>query len=549
MKRYLLLFVVFVFCSASVWSQVVFEPLYRDIYPYMERISQRGVIEYNDLIKPLSRKYFAKKIIELDEKLDELTPLEKKELTFFKRDFHYEIMALQGDVKIEKKGHFLKDEGNRYRLYSYHDSLFNFNLNPILGYNYWKNSNADLSSHRWNGVYLYGDVASKIGFSFDFRDNLETGNGVDYTKEFTPDQGVVRSKGSKSKGNIEYSRIQASMGVDWAWGAFVIGKDYINWGYSQTTPLVHSSKAPTYPFLRLDLEPANWFRFNYFHGWLNSNIIDSSASYTTNKTGTNREIYRNKYYANHSIEIKPVKGLNISIGESIVYADQLQPIYLIPIMFFRAADHYLSNQNNDAGSNLQMFFGLSSRNHIPKTHVYGTLFLDEFTFSGLNDPATRRNQLGYNVGISVTDVLINNLTVGVEYARINPFAYEHYIPTTTYANHDYTLGYWTGHNADQISGNLKYRVIRGLQVEVTGSYTRKGGEGDPDDQSTLPSKPFLFGEVSTFITGGVSVRYEVTHDLFVKLYGELNKNTFEQMNGSKIKNDFSTIGMRLNYGF
>jgi len=44
------------------------------------------------------------------------------------------------------------------------------------------------------------------------------------------------------------------------------------------------------------------------------------------------------------INIKPTRGLDISIGESIVYADQLEILYLIPITFFRLADHYLSRQ-------------------------------------------------------------------------------------------------------------------------------------------------------------------------------------------------------------
>lgn len=42
-------------------SQTVYEPLHREVYDYLSRLSQRGVIEYHDLIKPLPRAYIAEK--------------------------------------------------------------------------------------------------------------------------------------------------------------------------------------------------------------------------------------------------------------------------------------------------------------------------------------------------------------------------------------------------------------------------------------------------------------------------------------------------------
>ena len=40
------------------------------------------------------------------------------------------------------------------------------------------------------GLYTYGYIDKYIGYSFDFRDNTETGNTIDKTKEFTPVTGV-----------------------------------------------------------------------------------------------------------------------------------------------------------------------------------------------------------------------------------------------------------------------------------------------------------------------------------------------------------------------
>ena len=78
-------------------------------------------------------------------------------------------------------------------------------------------------------------------------------------------------------------------------------------------------------------------------------------------------------------------------------------------MFFRLADHQLSNQVNAAGGNAQFFFAASSKGHIKNTHLYGTLFIDELTLSGLFDSYKQRNQLGFTLGGSVTDLPIDNL--------------------------------------------------------------------------------------------------------------------------------------------
>ena len=51
------LVVWFVFLSTIAYSQVVYEPLWHDVYNYLERLSQKGVIEFDDLFKPVPRKY------------------------------------------------------------------------------------------------------------------------------------------------------------------------------------------------------------------------------------------------------------------------------------------------------------------------------------------------------------------------------------------------------------------------------------------------------------------------------------------------------------
>jgi hypothetical protein len=584
-KASVALFILLLITNYSLlFSQVVNQPLNSDIYPFLSRLSQRGVIVLHDEIRPLSRMYIAEKLSELRVKSDELTILAREELEFYIQDFGRETsrkpqshkdasVGMPSAKEIEKKqpdnafiqplnqvnysrlnAHankkttlFGSDSYGRLRLFSYEDSLFAINLSPILGYSIGKND-GEKQTHLWNGFSVYGYLTDYIGFSFDFRDNSETGTNIDKAKEFTPATGITKTESTNT--SVAYGRFRGMIGTDWSWGSFSIGKDFINWGYGEGGLLTLSSKAPSFPYYRLDLYPTNWISFNYFHAWLESNVIDSSGIYPTYRDGINRIQHRSKFLASHTLTLRPFNGLSFSLGESVVYSDKLEFLYLFPLSFFRAADHYYSNQSNHAGSNSQFFFSLSSRNHIPNTHLFATLLIDEIALSDIGDPARERSQFGFVFGGSVTDLPVDNLTFAVNYTKIYPFVYRHYIPTQPYDNKGYVLGHWMQHNTDQIYLSLKYRIIRGLQIKAWSEFIRKGGDGIVDDQYTRPSQPFLFGLRKNYTNWGFNVKYEIVHEAFVSLdFKSFFCSEEKEESGAFIDTRRNEFFMSVNYGF
>jgi len=103
---------------------------------------------------------------------------------------------------------------------------------------------------------FYGYIGKHIGFSFSFRDNDESGKTVDRDKSFTPETGVIKSLSSIN--GFQYGKLQTTIAVSWNWGSFSIGKDFLEWGYANSGKIVLSDKAPSYPYLRLDVHPAKW---------------------------------------------------------------------------------------------------------------------------------------------------------------------------------------------------------------------------------------------------------------------------------------------------
>jgi len=528
-----ILLLVFILLSIVpiLQAQVVYEPLYDDVYNFLRRISQKGIIEFDDLIRPLPRKYIAEKLLQADSLSSHLSSLEVEELKFFLKDFYFEEWLIDGNEnQIENLDFFSGDPSDRWRFFSYGGAEFKINASLILGAELGSIENAK-RTHFWNGFYSYGYISDILGFSFDFRDNTESGTILDKTKSFTPVTGVNARTDMNtvnySTNKMEYSEAKMMLATDWKWGSIAVGKEFLEWGYADNGFLVLSQKAPSFPLIRLDINPVDWLSFNYFHAWLSSDVVDTTSFYSTAITDK-RFLFREKYLASHTLTLKPTKGLDISLGESIIYADRLEFLYLIPVTFFRLADHYLSRQYNKAGGNAQFFFSVSSKGHLKNTHLYGTLLIDELTLNGLFESSKQRNQIGFTLGSSLTDLPVENLTLKLEYTKIYPYVYQHYIKTTTYESASYVLGHWMNNNADQVFGSLKYRFIRGLEALLWARYIRQGERADGSEQFDQPQPPFLSGLRTNYTYLGAMVKYEIIHDLFLRARYQYMKTSRQQ---------------------
>jgi hypothetical protein len=69
-------------------------------------------------------------------------------------------------------------------------------------------------------------------------------------------------------------------------------------------------------------------------------------------------------------------------------------------------------------------------------------FIDELRLNSIQgDSTSSRNHTAYQVGLSVTDWPVKNLFLNVEYTKVQPFAYVHFIQAQTYQNNSYNLGH------------------------------------------------------------------------------------------------------------
>jgi hypothetical protein len=398
-----------------------------------------------------------------------------------------------------------------------------------------------------NGINFWGQ-SKRFGFQFYYRDYTETGNGIDSFRKESPEPGIIKLFNPSST-NQNFSEIRASLTYSWNNGSISVGKDHLLWGYGENGRMVLSDKSPTYPHIRLDYKPFKWLQFNYAHAWLNSNIIDSNASYNTGTIGTGtgemRIQYIPKYMATHTLIFKPIKGLDIALGESIVFSDKMDIGFLIPINFFKVYDNNRSNYLLNAGSNGQFFLQVSSRNHLKNTHLYGSLFIDEIRVSEMFNAEKARNQLGYTIGGSVTDVFTPYLTIGAEYTRVNPFVYSNLLPAQFYTQYQHPLGDWMGNNFDRSTFFIKYTPIPRLKTYLRYQHIRKGGTGTIAQQYTaVPQPDFLFD----FQKKRTDLFFKASYEFMNNFYLTGSYELIKQELASGVKNNITTLQLGLSFG-
>lgn len=541
---------MFFICSINLFSQSTDEPIYnKEIYFFIDNQSSKGNIEIFDAIRPYTRLTIAEKLLELSNGNAFLTNTEKEQLDFYKKEYAFEIKFILKDTTTINE-FFQFGVSNRFKVFKYYDNNFTFDFDPVVGLEY---DFAKKNYHQYGGIKFKGRISNFLGFYFDYRDNLERGDNLDFRKRFSPETGVIISKSGTNK--IEYSETRGGLTFGWDWGEFTMAKDFINIGSSYQSPVILSSKAPSFPFIRLDVHPVKWFRYNFIHAWLNSDLIDSASIRSTGVTSTllDRSLSYSKiqkYYVGHSVSIQPIDNWWLTFGESIIYSDQLEYIYFLPV-FFRLADHYNSMSGGDSGDNAQIFFNTSYRWEQIKSKFYLSLYIDELSPESFFSGGDNAQVYAATFGSKFTNPFWNDSYLTLEYTAIKPYSYLNGDPAQTYFSSGYQLGNWIGSNAIQVYAMFEQYISQSLKFETQYQLIKKGSQENINDyyNRVTSTYPLLSGEESTYSELGIKLSYNPYNDLYFILdYRNVFNADGRFINEYNLKkgSSFSTL---INYGF
>jgi len=473
-----IIYILLILISASFpgFTQTINEHISnKTIYGFLDELANDKIIILNSTIKPYAQTYILLKLKEAEKQEEALTLRQQNDLNFylgiygFNDDIKYNPYSETAKVNIFNKQSSSVTSINPLGFF-YKDSLFTFSLKPIWGINYQTNE-AGSVRHTWGGAEAYGTIGKHWGVYANLRDNYIT-EILAFPSYFTQSEGGNYKLNEGGRKGGDYSEMRGGVFYSWKWGSVSVAKDHLVWGDNYNGANIFSGITPSFAMIKLNMHPARWLDFNYFHGWLVSEVIDSSRSYTTGN-GDFRAVYRDKYIAANMFTFSPWEGLNFSIGNSIIYSDiNIQPAYFIPFLFFKSVDHTI-NHNID-NQNSQMFANISCR-LIKYFHFYSSLFIDEFSITRIGVD-TLHNFTSWKVGGKLSNWPFKNISLTAEYTKTNPLVYKHRVPSLTFETNKFNLGHYLRDNSEEIFLSVQYKPFSRFNLEFSYLKATHGNE-------------------------------------------------------------------------
>lgn len=447
------------------FAQIVFEHQNSEgINQFCEELTGKETLELNSLIKPYSRLEISEVLQAAAQKQDFLNRRQKKELAYYLQVFGLESGE---QIKTPLKSQFAQNRlllNYRDLEIRYHDSTFRFSIRPIAGYTL--ESNGEEQIYRQiAGLSAMAYVGKHIGVYASLRDQFQSGFPRSSPAYFTQEAGGNYKINEGGRIGGEFSEMRGGITYSFKQGSIGMVKDHVVWGEGYHGSNIFSGRTPSFPMIVFKLKPAKWIELNYFHGWLVSEVIDSSRSYYTTN-GDYRGLYVPKYIAANMLTIRPWRGINVSAGNSIVYSDMpVQLGYLIPVMFYKSLDHTINHGIDNQNS--QMYASLSIR-RINNLHFFLNYFIDDFSVTRIHNP-DRHNFTSLKVGYASFNFLIPNILTGFEYTRTNPVTFKHRVPSTTFETNKYNLGHYLRDNSEEYHAWIRWKPFAFFDFKV--SYT------------------------------------------------------------------------------
>ena len=539
------LLAIVLLCALSISAQRIPQAIeYTEIYDFIEELTTDGVISSNAAVKPYTRDAIARMLAEAQSKDSLLNKRQKDDLQFYMQDYALELDTLPVYYSyghrhvtqwITPVSNLSLADPSLHILTK--NKIFKMRIRPILGMDIYANKKGMITK-RWYGAEIQMDIAHHLSIWGSIRDNSWKGTGylkdAYFPTEYDKIYGArltkpgylnnlpgVQYKESNYGGDFSDSRGGISL-YAW-WGSIGVQRERIQWGDAQHASNILSAHNPAVPMVTLQLTPCKWFQFDYFHAWLPSNVMDSTYYYSEReREGVTQREYRpaNKFMAANMFTFMPIKYIQFSIGNSIVYAERnVQAAYFIPIAFFKSLDHLMTKGLGSENQNSQAFATITVR---PTDHLrlYGSFFLDEFKFARLKKSNPEHNPVSYLVGFNWSGWPVKGLSLRGEFMRSYIACYTHSIAVLDYTSNSYKMGHYMGDNSQSIFVELAYRPVRGLRLVLNYTNDTKYNSYDyirKNIGAIIAQKPF-----AEKIWRNDEINFRAVYEVFNNCYAQVD---------------------------
>lgn len=440
------------------------------LYDFIDELATQHFIDVNTAIKPYSRHDIAKWLSQADENKEMLSRSQQARLNIFMQEFALELDEMKpGLLPLYRRDSTLSVHLGPPEVI-WRDSLARITMRPVYGIRFF-NTGQESFFHSYGGLEGIAYVGENWSFNASVRDNYQQNNILAFPSFLTQEPGGNYKVNVMGRQGGDYSEMRGSITYTWNWGHIGLAKDHVQWGSNYNGANIFSGRTPSFSMIKLHLNPAPWFEFDYFHGWLVSEVTDSLRSKYM-PDGAYRKVYYEKYIAANMFTFKPFKRLHLAVGNAIVYDHaNPHPAYFFPFNFFKSIPHTYK-RGVTTNDNSMMFMNISSR-QIRHLHLYYTLYVDEFSIVRTRD-SERHNFLSHKGGFALSGWPLQDLTLIAEMTYTKPMTYQHRVPTTTFETNRFNLGHYMRDNSRDYYLALRYTPISTLRLTASWLQAERG---------------------------------------------------------------------------
>ncbi len=508
-------------------------PVEHPVYQYLERCDVRGLFEMPlSSIYPYSRRDVAALLMELSDKREELTELDRSRLQRYRFEFYSDLQDRgdEGATSYRPWWNRISNHGlfrNRWLFTNQRDMFaveaedWRFTADYLLGGSFRELAPSDLDSSELRERSLtYGFQASLVWGRWSL-----WGRATDSQVSYSRDQidhatYPYQYNLSEDHKSFDFYDTQASIDYQSRHWLLYFGKGVNHWGPGQLG---------SFPLDRRSF-PYTHFRANMQYGPIRGSIVYGKlyqfprivTEVDTLGAEVVRENYADKWMVAHRMEMVITRSLQLGLFEQVIYGERgFDPDYLHPFLFLRGAEHYTGDRDN-------LLVGFDIRWTLLKGLRLHTQFLfDEFSFSNLGS-ADFRNKHAWQVGGEIIDPLgIENVRIHTAYSRVRPYVYTHKYPVNVMQHYGVNLGLPQPPNSDLFSFEVRKQILTGLAVSFSGQRMRHGMNTDTenvggdvrvsDRDGGSEEAPFLEGDLLTESRISFAVECELVYDLSARL--------------------------------
>lgn len=542
LKKIVIAFILFISIYNLSWAQVENVPIVNPVYDFLLRSETKGYLPNFSLSQlPLQRKKIVEALKLVREHEDNLTNAERKILEQFELEFEIQkpetavLFYSESDTnQVFSKKMFSNCEKSFYR-YRSNDStkaITSVTFDPIAGLDFlYKFDNNNKNNNLLIGTLggrLFGTLTNHLGYYLQIT-NAAMLYGND-SLALLDKKYFNNNKFRKLNSDADISESHVAFEYDWFYSS--IGRETRLEGAGLSQRIFINNLSPAFDAITLAARFSN-FEYKFSHNSLLNFPVASDMGYAT--------VIPPKYVAMHTFSFRPTWG-EINLFESVIYTRELDLAYLNPLSFLKSLEHSQHDRDN-SGMGISGVF-----RPMKNLQLKASWFLDDIIISKIGT-GFWSNKTAWNIAGIVA--LPNNLDIGIEYTRVEPYTYSHFNPQNSNVNDSILFSSMISPNSDRLTALFQFWYGERYPLKLSINYTRHGaniydesGElifnagGDPL-QSIRWGKDsekvnFLDGNLEKIFAIELSAGIEIIRGFNIQFYYNFQRKNKENLNVGRI---------------